>query len=163
MVVGTVSANRDQREIEPLIGFFVNTLAVRMDMSSAPSVGQWLAQARQQTLAAQANQDLPFERIVEIVQPARSLAHGPIFQVAFLWQNGQEKAAPMGGLDVGPAPRAEHVTAKFDLMLALTRTNRHRRRPRVRRRSCSMRRPSNASARTGAPCSRRWSPTTRPW
>src|SRR5690606_38230360 len=81
VVIGTPSANRGHEGLEGLIGFFVNTLALRFDLSKAPTVAELLAQAKQRTLAAQANQDIPFERVVELVNPPRSLAHGPVFQV----------------------------------------------------------------------------------
>ena len=87
VVVGTPSANRGRPEIEGLIGFFVNTLALRVDLSGAPAVAEVLARVKARALEAQANQDIPFEQVVELVQPARSLAHSPLFQVMLAWQN----------------------------------------------------------------------------
>ncbi|HEX6040667.1 non-ribosomal peptide synthetase, partial [Longimicrobium sp.] len=119
VVVGTPSANRGRREIEGLIGFFVNTLALRVDLSGAPSVADVLGQVRQRALEAQQNQDIPFEQVVELVQPARSLSHPPLFQVMFAWRNDPAGGLALPGLAMGRAGGASHVTAKFDLMLAL--------------------------------------------
>ena len=90
MVIGTPTANRGRAEIENLIGFFVNTLAVRLDLAGSPTVGQLLEQAKAQALAAQQHQDIPFEQVVELLQPVRSLSHSPLFQVMFAWQNSTQ-------------------------------------------------------------------------
>ncbi|WP_340622199.1 non-ribosomal peptide synthetase [Xenorhabdus siamensis] len=87
VVIGTPSAGRNRQETESLIGFFVNTLALRIDLSGAPDVTELLMRVRQTALTAQEHQDLPFEQVVEIVQPPRRLAHTPLFQVMFAWQN----------------------------------------------------------------------------
>src|SRR5262245_10970671 len=89
VVIGTPVANRRHQAIEPLIGFFVNTLALRIDVSDGPSVGELLARVRQTALAAQDHQDLPFEQVVEIVKPPRRLDHTPLFQVMLAWQNNE--------------------------------------------------------------------------
>ena len=87
VVVGTPVANRGRREIEGLIGFFVNTLAVRVDVSGSPRVEELLERVKRQALGAQEHQDIPFEHVVEMLQPVRSLSHSPIFQVMFAWEN----------------------------------------------------------------------------
>ncbi|MFL5537595.1 MAG: amino acid adenylation domain-containing protein, partial [Longimicrobiaceae bacterium] len=87
VVVGTPSANRGRQEIEGLIGFFVNMLPVRVALSGAPTVAELLARVRERALGAQHHQDIPFEQVVELVQPVRSLAYTPLFQVMFTWQN----------------------------------------------------------------------------
>jgi amino acid adenylation domain-containing protein len=128
VVIGTPTANRNCEEVEGLIGFFVNTLALRVDLSDAPSVAELLGRVKTRALEAQANQDIPFEQVVELVQPARSLAHSPLFQVMFAWQT----ASDGGGLELeglehqrvgmvsrGAQRTASHQTAKFDLTLAL--------------------------------------------
>lgn len=69
LLIGTPSANRNRREIEPLLGLFVNTLTLRIDLSGAPTVTQLLSRVRLAALAAQDHQDLPFEQVVEILQP----------------------------------------------------------------------------------------------
>ncbi|HKQ04408.1 MAG TPA: amino acid adenylation domain-containing protein, partial [Blastocatellia bacterium] len=86
VVIGTSVANRGRVEIEGLIGLFINTLALRLDMSGTPSVEEVLRRVKQQTLSAQQHQELPFEQVVEVVRPERSLAHSPLFQVLFDWQ-----------------------------------------------------------------------------
>ncbi|WP_338861871.1 amino acid adenylation domain-containing protein (plasmid) [Mycetohabitans rhizoxinica] len=118
LVIGTPSANRNHYQIEPLIGFFVNTLALRVDLSGEPSVTQLLERVRRTTLDAQAYQDLPFEQVVEIVQPPRRLEHTPLFQVMFAWQDSEIAAWNLPGLIVQPMELVYDV-AKFDLELGL--------------------------------------------
>src|SRR2546429_1293221 len=119
LVIGSPIANRTRAEIEGLIGFFVNTLALRTDLSGDPSFRQLLARVRQVALGAYAHQDVPFERVVEAVQPQRDPSRNPLFQVMFALQN-----APMETL--GPTDLAlnllqvESGTAKFDVSLFLT-------------------------------------------
>src|SRR5579864_6019784 len=83
ILVGTPVANRRQGELEGLIGFFVNTLVLRTDLSGRPRVGELLERVKSQSLGSQRHQDIPFEQVVEMVQPERSLAHSPLFQVMF--------------------------------------------------------------------------------
>ncbi|WP_255488554.1 condensation domain-containing protein, partial [Rhodanobacter sp. MP1X3] len=85
VVIGTPSANRGRHEIEPLVGFFVNTLALRIDLSDAPTVSQLLSRAHTVALSAQDHQDVPFEQVVERLNPPRRLEHTPLFQVMFAW------------------------------------------------------------------------------
>jgi amino acid adenylation domain-containing protein len=118
IVVGTPIANRTRVEVEGLIGFFVNTLVLRTDVAGNPPFSELLGRVREMALAAHAHQDLPFERLVEELQPERSLGHTPLFQVAFVLQN-----APMGdmqaeGLSFDLVAVADE-TAKFDLSLEL--------------------------------------------
>ncbi|MGF1478205.1 MAG: amino acid adenylation domain-containing protein, partial [Cyanophyceae cyanobacterium] len=119
LVIGTPIANRNQRELEPLIGFFTNTLALRLDASSNPSFTEFLQRVRQVTLAAYTHQDLPFEQLVETLQPERSLSHSPLFQVMFVFEDVAELVLP--GLE-GSLLATETTTAKFDLTLALRET-----------------------------------------
>ncbi|WP_046270840.1 non-ribosomal peptide synthetase, partial [Pseudomonas syringae] len=119
VVIGTPVANRMRAEVEDLIGFFVNTLAVRVDLSGTPSVQSLLQQVKQQTLAAQANQDLPFEQVVEVVRPQRSLSHSPIFQAMLSWQNNEASDLALGDMTLQGVAVAGH-TAKFDLTLDMT-------------------------------------------
>ena len=105
--------------MENLIGFFVNTLALRLDLSGSPSVRELLQQTKAQSLAAQRHQDIPFEQVVELAQPVRSLAHSPLFQVMFSWQNATETRLELPGLEVQPLPSASYRVAKFDLTLSL--------------------------------------------
>ncbi|SIT78514.1 MULTISPECIES: non-ribosomal peptide synthetase [Burkholderiaceae] len=119
VVIGTPSANRNHRQIEPLIGFFVNTLALRVDLSGEPDIAELLARVRRTTLDAQAHQDLPFEQVVEVVQPPRRLNHTPLFQVMFAWQNNEPGEWRLPGLTATPA-ELEYDIAKFDLELNLS-------------------------------------------
>ncbi len=122
IVIGTPTANRGRMEIEGLIGFFVNTLAIRFDMSAPLTVGGLLGQVKRQTLAAQQHQDMPFEQVVEIVRPARSLAHSPLFQVMFAWQNTPEFTLDLPEMQTYSIP-TPHVSAKYDLTLYLRETS----------------------------------------
>jgi amino acid adenylation domain-containing protein len=119
VVVGTPAANRGRSEIEGLIGFFINTLALRVDLSGSPTVAELLARLRAGVLAAQQRQDMPFEQVVELVQPTRSLAHNPLFQVVLAWQNAPRGSLELPGLALGSLPRTPHATAQFDLSLTL--------------------------------------------
>ncbi|HEV2150588.1 MAG TPA: amino acid adenylation domain-containing protein, partial [Longimicrobiaceae bacterium] len=113
-----------RREIEGLIGFFVNTLALRLDLSGAPTVGELLERVRERALEAQQNQDIPFEQVVEAVRPGRSLAHSPLFQVMFAWQNAPRERMELPGLTLaGVAAGAQQPSAKYDLSLSLAETD----------------------------------------
>lgn len=115
VVVGVPIANRTRVELERLIGFFVNTLPLRLELIGNPSVREVLEQVRRNTLLAYAHQDLPFERLVQEIQPDRSLTHNPIFQVALVLQN-----APGGGASAEPAvPPTGLASSRFDLSMAL--------------------------------------------
>ncbi|HEX6373984.1 MAG TPA: amino acid adenylation domain-containing protein [Longimicrobium sp.] len=119
VVVGSPVAGRTRSEVEGLIGFFVNTLVLRTDLSGDPSFRALLARVREATLGAFEHQDVPFERLVEELQPGRSLSHTPLVQVSFVLQN----LDPAG--DGLPGLRTERVgagldVAKFDLTLTLT-------------------------------------------
>ncbi|MBB4636051.1 non-ribosomal peptide synthetase [Longimicrobium terrae] len=121
VVIGTPTANRGRREIEGLIGFFVNTLALRMDLSGAPTVAELLGRVKERTLEAQQHQDIPFEQVVERVDPVRSLSHTPLFQVLFAWQNAPADGSGLSGPALAPAAPsafAADTTAKFDLSLS---------------------------------------------
>ncbi|HEX4714025.1 MAG TPA: condensation domain-containing protein, partial [Ktedonobacteraceae bacterium] len=123
IVIGTPVANRTRSEIEGLIGFFVNTLALRLDLSGSPSVGELLDRVKIQALAAQQHQDIPFEQVVELARPTRSLAHSPLFQVMFAWQNNPQANLELPGLKQKPLRSAPQVLAKFDLTLFLQEAN----------------------------------------
>jgi hypothetical protein len=119
VVIGTPSANRGRREIEPLVGFFVNTLALRIDLAGEPAVGDLLARVRHVALAAQDHQDVPFEQVVERINPPRRLEHTPLFQVMFAWQNNEPGHARSARPDIAPNI-GRRRTAKFDLELTLS-------------------------------------------
>ncbi|MDX9625458.1 non-ribosomal peptide synthetase [Pseudomonas fragariae (ex Marin et al. 2024)] len=119
VVIGTPVANRPRSELESLIGFFVNTLALHIRPQGHLSVAALLEQVKAVMLAAHAHQDLPFEQVVEALQPPRSLGHSPIFQVMLALNNtpgGGELSLPELSLEPLQAP---HTTAQFDLSLAL--------------------------------------------
>jgi len=123
IVVGTPIAGRTRAEVEPLIGFFVNTLALRADLSGGLSFRELLKQVRERCLGAYAHQDIPFEKLVEELQPQRSLSHQPLFQVLFqLHDSGFEPLALEGLKVVGVKP--QEGTTKFDLALSLVPSDR---------------------------------------
>jgi amino acid adenylation domain-containing protein len=122
VVVGTPIANRHRAETEPLIGFFVNTLALRARVEGRMSFRELLRQVREVCLGAYAHQDLPFEKLVEELQPERSLSHTPLFQVMFALQNtatGSGRTPELPGLGVKPL-RSGNNNAVFDLTLNLS-------------------------------------------
>ncbi len=116
--VGTPIANRNRSEIERLIGFFVNTLVIRTDLSGAPSFRELLRRVREATLGAYAHQDLPFEMLVDALQPDRTLSFTPLFQVMFALQNAPMQAFDLPGL-VASRMENHNGTSKFDLSLLM--------------------------------------------
>lgn len=118
LVVGTAIANRNQREVEPLIGFFVNVLALRADLSGNPTFWALLQQARQVALAAYEHQDLPFERLVEALQPARNPAYPPLVQVHITLQNAPARGFALADLQVMLLAE-ETINTRADLELFL--------------------------------------------
>ena len=119
VVVGTPLAGRTRLETEGLIGMFVNTLALRADLSGRPDFRALLARVREAALGAYAHQEVPFEKLVEELRVERSLRHTPVFQALFALQNVEPGELRMGALEVEPLPRGEE-TAKFDLSLVLS-------------------------------------------
>ena len=121
IVVGTPVANRHAAEVEPLVGFFTNTLVLRPDLSGEPDFRTLVSRVGQDTRDALAHQDLPFEILVEELRPDRDTAHSPIFQVMFIyWDGGDDADWNLPGCSLKAVP-GDSRTAKFDLTLSLTR------------------------------------------
>ncbi|XXY54892.1 amino acid adenylation domain-containing protein [Sorangium sp. So ce269] len=116
LCIGTPITNRARVEVEGLIGFFVNTLVLRADLGGNPRFTELLSRAREEVLAAQAHQDLPFEQLVQALRPARDLGHTPLFQVMFSLQEAARRARPIAGLEMLPID-VDPGTAQFDLAL----------------------------------------------
>ena len=116
IAVGTAIANRTHNEVEGLIGFFVNTVVLRGQIRGEESFVQLLAQVREKALEAYAHQDVPFEQLVEMLQPERDLSRSPLFQVIFSVQQhtGSSERTPIGPLHQHSL-NIEHTIAKFDL------------------------------------------------
>ncbi len=114
--VGSAIANRHHQEIEPLIGFFVNTLVLRGDVPGSPSLDESLARTRRLCLEAYAHQDLPFEKLVEELEPERDLSRSPLFQVMLILQNAPADKLRLGPLEVADFPLRD-LPAHFDLTL----------------------------------------------
>ncbi|MBJ7312355.1 non-ribosomal peptide synthase/polyketide synthase [Rugamonas sp. CCM 8940] len=122
VVIGSPIANRQRSEIENLIGFFVNTLALRVDTDGEPSVAELLERVKSLTLNAYAHQDIPFEQVVEALKPTRSLSHSPLFQTMFSWNNAAVSDAQLlPGLRLSPVEQTA-TASQFDLSLTLAET-----------------------------------------
>jgi len=119
--IGVPNANRGREEVEGLIGFFVNTQVLRCSIDECLSLRELLARVREATFAAQANQELPFEQLVEVLAPERSLGHNPLFQAKFNQNVGVQKqtALQLPGLAVSEYPLRKEGT-HFDLALDIT-------------------------------------------
>ncbi len=121
--IGSASANRGQAELEALVGFFINTLALRSDLSGNPSFANFLAQIKETTLDAYTHQDVPLEKIVDRVVKTRDLSRTPLFQTLFMLQNTpEEEAGAFEGADTEEEEEADgfsYDVAKFDLTFSL--------------------------------------------
>ncbi|MBE9035788.1 amino acid adenylation domain-containing protein [aff. Roholtiella sp. LEGE 12411] len=122
ILLGTPIASRNHQDIEGLIGFFVNTLVMRTRLEGNPSFSKLLMQVRSACMDAYANQDVPFEQILEALQIERSLSHSPLFQVMFALQNAPLEELETPELAIAPL-HLDNVNAKFDLTLQMWETN----------------------------------------
>jgi amino acid adenylation domain-containing protein len=118
LVIGTPIANRSRPELEALIGFFANTLALRVHAGGDPAFADLAHRVREAALGAYAHQDLPFERLVDELQPERNLSHAPVFQVMLTLQNAPPPVLELGELSVGSL-EVEEGRAQLDLSLSL--------------------------------------------
>ena len=118
IAIGSPIANRQRQELEKLIGCFVNTLVLRTQLTPQTTFVEVLEQVRQTALDAYAHQDLPFEKLVEELQPERSLSHSPLFQVMFILQNTPRSRQKLSDLKITPL-RQRRKVAKFDLTLIM--------------------------------------------
>jgi amino acid adenylation domain-containing protein len=121
VIIGTPNANRNRVELENLIGFFINTQAMRVDLNDELSVDELLVQVKETALAAQKHQDIQFEQVVEMLNPTRTMAYSPIFQLMFNWQNTPEdsqETADFSDLLMEEVDSDNHM-AQFDLSLDL--------------------------------------------
>ncbi|MCH0561807.1 non-ribosomal peptide synthetase [Streptomyces sp. MUM 2J] len=117
--IGTVLAGRTDPALDPLIGFFVNTVVLRTDTSADPAFGELLRRVRETTAAAQSHQDLPFDVLVEKLNPRRNLARHPLFQVSLALNEAASGTAELAGMPV--APERMHLdVAKFDLVFGFS-------------------------------------------
>ena len=121
IVVGSLIANRNRVETEGLIGFFVNALVLRTDLSGNPSFPELLDRVREVALGAYSHQDLPFEKLLETLQPPRDLSRTPLFQVLFTLQNTPWQPPELTGLTVGSL-EVDPETANYDVWLNLSET-----------------------------------------
>ena len=118
IVLGTPVAGRDREEVEPLIGFFVNTVMMRTRLQEDPAFTDLLPQVRQTALDAFAHQDVPFERLVEDLAPDRNRSYSPLFQVLFILQNLPQSELRLPGLSLRPL-EVDAPSAKYDLSFYL--------------------------------------------
>ncbi len=121
IVIGTPTFGRNRLELEGLIGFFVNTLVLRTDLSGNPGFRELLAQVREVTVGAYANQDIPFEKLVEALHPQRDFSRNPLFQVMFVFQNIPDSSLQLQGM-TSELLQVSNGTTQFDLTLELTET-----------------------------------------
>ena len=117
ILVGSPIANRQRTEFEPLIGCLINTLVFRGCLEGNPRFTEFLQRMREVTLGAYAHQDVPFDLLVEILQPERRANYTPLFQTVFVLQNAPMKSLELSSLTLSPL-EVDHIATQFDLILA---------------------------------------------
>jgi non-ribosomal peptide synthetase component F len=123
IVIGSPVANRRTVELESIAGCFINMLALRVELSGNPTVTELIGRVTRCVLEAQQHGALPFDQVVELANPSRSLAHSPVFQVMFAWNNLGGESAHFPGLKVSlPADAERYLGAQFDLTLSLSKS-----------------------------------------
>ncbi|MBD2435870.1 condensation domain-containing protein [Nostoc sp. FACHB-110] len=121
IIIGTDIANRNQVEVRGLIGFFVNQIVLRTNLSGNPSFRELLERVREVTLDAYAHQDLPFDKLVDVLNPVRHMARSPLFQVKLILENTQTPALKLSNLTITPLT-VEKKTTQLDLLWEITET-----------------------------------------
>ena len=119
LLVGAPVAGRNRMELENLVGFFINSVVLRIDLSAEPSFRELLARVRVATLSALSHQDLPFERLAEVLHPERDLSHSPVFQVMFDYQDVISGECEAAGVTWNPETFVSHGTSNFDISLSV--------------------------------------------
>ncbi|MDO8341560.1 MAG: amino acid adenylation domain-containing protein [Cellvibrio sp.] len=122
IVIGSPIANREQVEIENLIGFFVNTLVLRSDLSGNPSFTQLLLKSKSMLLESYAHQQVPFQKVVETIEPERTLSHSPLFQIMLVLQNIETEVLTLPGLIVQSTP-TKNMGSQYDLTLMVVESD----------------------------------------
>ncbi|MBL4661248.1 MAG: amino acid adenylation domain-containing protein, partial [Alcanivoracaceae bacterium] len=122
IVIGTPVANRLQKELEPLIGFFANTLVLRTDSSGNPSFTEFLSQVKSTNLAAHANQDVPFEHLVDRLNPVRSTSHNALFQILLMMDGDKMPPITIPNIEINKRD-TDQVPIKFELTLNISEEN----------------------------------------
>jgi non-ribosomal peptide synthetase component F len=121
IVLGTDIANRTTAETERLIGFFINLLPLHTDLSGNPTFRELVLRVREAALGAYAHQDIPFDKLVEDLQPERSMSHNPIVQALFVMQNIPRQRRELPGLELSPFPQSI-TRSKFDVAVFMRET-----------------------------------------
>ena len=122
IVIGSPIANREQAEVAPLIGLFINNLVFRSDLSTDPTFVDLLQQSKERTFAAYEHQQMPFERLVDELQPERNLSHSPLFQVMLILQNQEMESLNLPGIEAKQL-KSSNTFAQYDLTLSLNESD----------------------------------------
>jgi amino acid adenylation domain-containing protein len=122
VVIGTPVAGRTQRALEPIFGFFINSLVLRTDLSGDPNFIDVVERVKHTALDAYSHQDVPFEMLVEMLRPERTLSHSPLFQISFTFHNHEHSEVDIEGLELHALP-GEGQQSRYDIELHMTETD----------------------------------------